>query len=90
MSIDFEIPTDAKAVRERVRHWVREECLPAEKRLLAGEDYKTILAELRVKARAQGLWCPFIPKEYGGMGLGLWPMPWCRWSWAKACWARSP
>src|SRR5207244_9386386 len=20
--------------------------------------------------RAQGLWCPFVPKEYGGMGLG--------------------
>src|SRR5262252_7482633 len=22
------------------------------------------------KARAHGLWCPFVPKEYGGMGLG--------------------
>ena len=29
-----------------------------------------MLGELRTKARAQGLWCPFIPKEYGGMGLG--------------------
>ena len=29
-----------------------------------------VLGELRTKARAQGLWCPFIPKEYGGMGLG--------------------
>src|SRR5262244_1109483 len=44
--------------------------MPAEKRLQAGEDYKTILTELRTKARAQGLWCPFIPKEHGGMGLG--------------------
>jgi acyl-CoA dehydrogenase len=70
MSIDFEIPADAKAVRERVRQWVQDECAPAEKRLLAGGDYKTILAELRKKARAQGLWCPFIPKEHGGMGLG--------------------
>jgi acyl-CoA dehydrogenase len=70
MSIDFEIPADARAVRERVRQWVQDECMPAEKRLLAGGDYKTILAELRQKARAQGLWCPFIPKEYGGMGLG--------------------
>ena len=70
MSIDFEIPEDAKAIRAKVRQWVQDECKPAEQRLLAGEDYKTVLGELRAKARAQGLWCPFIPKEYGGMGLG--------------------
>ncbi|MBW8813140.1 MAG: acyl-CoA dehydrogenase family protein [Caulobacterales bacterium] len=70
MSIDFEIPAEAKAIRERVRQWVHDECIPAEKRLIDGEDYKTVLGELRTKARAQGLWCPFIPKEYGGMGLG--------------------
>jgi acyl-CoA dehydrogenase len=70
MSIDFEIPTEAKAIRERVRQWVHDECIPAEKELLAGRDYKTVLGELRTKARSQGLWCPFIPKEYGGMGLG--------------------
>jgi acyl-CoA dehydrogenase len=70
MSIDFEIPAEAKAIRERVRQWVHDECIPAEKELLAGKDYKAVLGELRTKARAQGLWCPFIPKEYGGMGLG--------------------
>lgn len=70
MSIDFEIPPEAKAIRERVRQWVQDECIPAEQRLIAGADYKTTLDELRAKARAQGLWCPFIPKEYGGMGLG--------------------
>lgn len=70
MAIDFEIPAEAKALRERVRAWVQDECVPAEKRLLAGEDYKTVLKELRTKARAQGFWCPFIPKEHGGMGLG--------------------
>ncbi len=68
--IDFEIPEDAKAVRARVRQWVHDECIPAEKRLLDGEDYKTVLNDLRTKARSQGLWLPFIPKEHGGMGLG--------------------
>src|SRR5205814_786285 len=29
-----------------------------------------VLGKLRKKARAQGLWCPFVPKAYGGMGLG--------------------
>ncbi len=70
MAIDFEIPAEAKEVRERVRKWVHDECVPAEKELMAGRPYKEVLSELRQKARAQGLWCPFIPKEYGGMGLG--------------------
>lgn len=70
MSIDFEIPAEAKAIRLKVRQWVRDECMPAEKRLVDKESFKTVLAELRAKARAQGLWLPFIPKEYGGMGLG--------------------
>ena len=70
MAIDFQIPDEAKAIRERVRQWVHDECVPAEKRLLDGGEYKSILAELREKARTQGLWCPFIPKEHGGMGLG--------------------
>jgi acyl-CoA dehydrogenase len=70
MSIDFEIPPEAKAVRERVRQWVVDECIPAEGRITDEASYKAVLAELRTKARAQGLWLPFVPKEYGGMGLG--------------------
>jgi acyl-CoA dehydrogenase len=69
MSIDFEIPEDAKAVRQRVRKFVHEVVIPAEKEL-AHRPYKEVLGELRAKARAEGLWCPFIPKEWGGMGLG--------------------
>ena len=70
MAIDFEIPAEAKAIRERVRQWVHDECIPAEKKLVDKASYKTVLAELRAKARAEGLWLPFIPKEHGGMGLG--------------------
>ncbi|MBL9011360.1 MAG: acyl-CoA dehydrogenase family protein [Alphaproteobacteria bacterium] len=68
--IDFEVPPEAKAIREKVRRWVHEECVPAEKELLAGKPYKEVLGALRAKARAQGLWMPFVGKEYGGMGLG--------------------
>jgi acyl-CoA dehydrogenase len=70
MAIDFEIPDDAKAVRERVRQWVHDECIPAETRVTDEDSYRTVLAELRGKARAEGLWLPFVPKEHGGMGLG--------------------
>jgi acyl-CoA dehydrogenase len=67
--IDLEIPAETKQVREQVRAFVQEHCMPAEKEL-EHRPYKDVLADLRTKARARGLWCPFIPKEYGGMGLG--------------------
>ncbi|MBL8771202.1 MAG: acyl-CoA dehydrogenase family protein [Phenylobacterium sp.] len=70
MSIDFEIPAEAKAVREKVRQWVHDECIPAQERVKDKASFETVLQELRTKARAQGLWMPFVPKEYGGMGLG--------------------
>ncbi len=70
MAIDFTIPDEAKEVRLRVRQWVQDECIPAEKELEEGGDYKDVLTRLRKKAREQGLWCPFIPPEHGGMGLG--------------------
>lgn len=70
MAIDFTIPEEAKEVRERVRRWVQEECIPAEREMSGGRACKDVLADLRKKARAQGLWLPFIPKEQGGMGLG--------------------
>ncbi len=69
MSIDFEVPAEAKAIREKVRQWVHDECIPAEKELDT-KPLEEVLGKLRKKARAQGLWCPFVPKEYGGMGLG--------------------
>ena len=66
--IDFEIPAETKAIRETVRAFVQEHCIPAEAEL-EQRDFKEVLQELRDKARSQGLWCPFIPEEYGGMGL---------------------
>lgn len=70
MSVDFEIPAEAKAVRAKVRRWVEEVCLPAEAALTADSDFNRVLAELRRSARAEGLWSPFVPKAHGGMGLG--------------------
>jgi acyl-CoA dehydrogenase len=66
--IDFEIPAETQAIREKVRTFVQEHCIPAEAEL-ENREYETVLAELRDKARSQGLWCPFIPEEHGGMGL---------------------
>jgi len=70
LAIEFEVPREAREVQAKVRAFVHEECMPAEAAVLAGADYQETLKGLRAKARAQGLWCPFIPVEYGGMGLG--------------------
>ena len=70
MAIDFAIPPEAAAIREKVRQWVHDVCIPAEKEVTSVETYKATVAKLREQAKAQGLWMPFVPKEYGGMGLG--------------------
>jgi acyl-CoA dehydrogenase len=67
--IDLEIPQDAKDVRARVARFIDDVVLPAEKEV-GKRPYYDIVAELQGKARAEGLWCPFIPVEWGGMGLG--------------------
>ena len=65
--IDFEIPEETKLVRNIVREFVHDVCIPADKGLTV-DTYEEILSELRQKARAKGLWCPFFPVEWGGDG----------------------
>mgnify|MGYP001167726490 CR=1 FL=1 len=67
--IDFEIPEETKALRAEVRAFVQEECVAAEA-ICTADNFESTLAELRSKARAKGFWCPFVPEEHGGMGLG--------------------
>ncbi len=67
--IDFEIPDDVKAVRARVAQFIDDVVDPAESQV-GTRPFFDIVKELQVAARAEGLWCPFVPKEYGGMGLG--------------------
>lgn len=66
--IDFEIPAETQAIRAKVRTFVHDHCIPAEAEL-ENREYEEVLAGLRSKARAEGLWCPFIPEAHGGMGL---------------------
>lgn len=74
MSIDFNLPPDVEEVRQRVRKFMDEEVRPRERELLREEAdrgaYVRAIMEMRQKARAQGLWNPHLPPEWGGMGLG--------------------
>ncbi len=67
--IDFSFPPELRALRAQVASFIDDTVLPAEQQL-GKRAYWEVVAELQPKARAAGLWCPFIPKEWGGMGLG--------------------
>ena len=69
-------------VRLRTARFVNEEILPRESvlfpRRLGIEISQELLdesaaarAEVKEKVRAEGLWAPHLPQEYGGMGLGF-------------------
>jgi len=67
-------PTPAAAAAvTRVREFVRDEVMPLEPKL-AGGSFRDALPHLeraRERAKAAGLWAPFLPREHGGMGLSL-------------------
>jgi acyl-CoA dehydrogenase len=67
--IDFEIPDDVKQVRAEVAAFVDDHVLPAEAEI-GTRPFFDIVKQLQGTARARGLWCPFVPTEWGGMGLG--------------------
>ena len=67
--IDFELPDDVKDVRQRVARFVDDVVLPAES-AVGSRPFFDIVADLQEQARLAGLWCPFLPPEWGGMGLG--------------------
>ncbi len=57
----------------RVRAFLREEVFPLERDFLS-KPFRELLPALREKrerVKAVGLWAPQIPREYGGLGLGL-------------------
>ena len=74
MPIDFNLAPDVEEVRQRVRKFMESEVRPAEDKLREEKAdrnaYVQAIVQLRQKARADGLWNPHLPPEWGGMGLG--------------------
>jgi acyl-CoA dehydrogenase len=67
--IDFRLPDDVRELRARVTAFIDEIVIPAESQI-GTRPFFDIVKEMQAEARAVGLWCPFVPTEYGGMGLG--------------------
>jgi acyl-CoA dehydrogenase len=77
VAIDFSLAPEVEEIRDRVRGFIDGVVKPVEERLerenLRQTDKRAYYGELigmREKARADGLWLPHMPVEWGGMGLG--------------------
>ena len=77
MAIDFSLTPELEAIRAQVRTFVNDVIRPGgeiidgkgDKEALTGEDRLKALIGMRKQARAEGLWLPHMPEEWGGMGL---------------------
>ena len=70
--MDFTLPEHITALSERVRAFVEDEVIPLEPQAKAADGLPPeLLAPVRQKAKAAGLWAPQLPVEYGGQGLDL-------------------
>ncbi len=62
-----------EAMLETARRFVREEVVPLEPQLLSQPWHVAVITlnALRVRAKALGLWAPFLPEAYGGVAMPL-------------------
>ncbi|MBV1868966.1 MAG: acyl-CoA dehydrogenase family protein, partial [Marinosulfonomonas sp.] len=71
--MDFSIPSELEDLRQQIARFVDTEILPVEADRSAYDEHGNInddvLAILRKKAQAQGLWCLQLKPETGGGGL---------------------
>lgn len=69
--IDFSISTELEATRQRVAAFMDQHIYPNEALMVEEEGLPTDLeSELQQQVKAQGLWAPNLPREWGGMGIG--------------------
>jgi acyl-CoA dehydrogenase len=70
--IDFSIPPDLEAHRASVAAFMKQYVYPNESAFVEEEGLPAELEqELQSKVKAQGLWGPNLPREWGGMGIGF-------------------
>src|SRR5438132_14205256 len=73
--MDFTLSPEIEDVRLRTRRFVEAHVLPLEADPGSYDDHENIrldvLRAVQAKAKAEGLWAPQAPKDYGGMGLPI-------------------
>ncbi len=71
--MDFSIPAHLTPILDGVDRLLTDRVIPAEAEVLARGFTAAgpLLGELRAAVKAAGLWGPQLPKDVGGLGLGL-------------------
>jgi acyl-CoA dehydrogenase len=70
--IDFSIPAELEAIRERTTAFMDEFVYPNEKNMVEDEGLPAELEkDLQRRVKELGLWAPHLPREWGGMGIGF-------------------
>jgi len=71
--MDFNLPPEIDTLRLKLRDFIAGEVMPLEDDRDNYNEYDnlklSVLAELRAKARAEGLWAPQMPRARGGLEL---------------------
>jgi acyl-CoA dehydrogenase len=69
--IDFSIPAELEAIRERTTAFMEEFVYPNEVKIVEDEGLPVELEkDLQRRVKELGLWAPNLPREWGGMGVG--------------------
>lgn len=73
MTISFDLDEPLAELRARVRTFVDEHVIPNERTILAedAQGESATLAKLRARTKEEGLFVPHLPREHGGLGLGI-------------------
>ena len=73
--MDFRLDQKTIEIQQRTREFVEREILPLEAERANFDSHENInqdvLASVRAKVQAAGLWAPQIPVSLGGMGLSI-------------------
>ncbi len=71
--MDFDPPPSVRPILAAVRELLEQHVMPAEAEVMERgfAESEPVLTALRAKVKAAGLWGPQIPRELGGLGLGL-------------------
>jgi acyl-CoA dehydrogenase len=73
-TIDFTVPPELAALLERVRTYIAQDALPAEREIADPTDVLAswhVVDRLRDRARELGIYTPHLPEEWGGLGVGV-------------------
>jgi len=79
--MDFQLAPEIEDIRLRIHDFVEQHILPLEQDPTAHDEHENIaevpLADLRARAKAEGLWALQMPKQRGGGGLNIVAMAAC-------------